>query len=111
MFAITPFELSALEVANASHRDIMYIYPAGKPIYKAVKPVLYDNLQVGENLTATHWQKILPDNQNHIVLSDYEHKLIFVPRYVGSTIEDSDIQKYALKKVFDNAQIAVFEYR
>lgn len=105
---ITPFEMNALKLIAAKHKDVIYLYPTDKPIYKAIKPVLLDNYHVGERLTDTDWQALVRV-KGRLVLSDYKGKLIMVPRYLGSDISPEEIKKFGLTKIFDNSQIAIFE--
>lgn len=108
---LTPFELDALDVIKNRHKDVLYILPTDKPIYKAVKPLLLDNYHVAEKLTGTYWQKVMRDQKNKITLSRYRNYLIVVPRYIGSDFSPDEMNKYSMKKIFDNAQIAIFETR
>ncbi|MDE2025582.1 MAG: hypothetical protein KGJ07_03745 [Patescibacteria group bacterium] len=105
-FILTPFETEALTFISARHERVFSITSQGTPIYKAVKPVLYDFPKAGALLTNVSWQKIT-SVKGHINLSS--EGLVFVPRYLGADISEEDIAKYKLIKVFDNAQIAIYE--
>ena len=41
-FIITPFEMQALQYVATAHERVFSVVPHGTPIYKAVKPLLYD---------------------------------------------------------------------
>lgn len=110
-FILTPFEMDALQIVISQHKNVLYLFPTDKPIYKAVRPVLYDNYQFAEKLTGTHWQKITRTGKNILQLQNYDNRLIVVPRYFGSDISMDEINKFNLVKIFDNAQIAIFRKR
>lgn len=105
---ITPFEMNALKVIAGKEKEVIYLYPTDKPIYKAIKPVMLDNYHVGERLTSTDWQALVRV-KGRLVLSDYKDKLVMVPRYLGSDISQEEIKQFGLTKIFDNSQIAIFE--
>ena len=105
---ITPFEMDGLKVISDRHKDVIYLYPTDKPIYKAIKPVMLDNYHVGERLTGTDWQALVRV-KDRLVLGDYKNKLVMVPRYLGSDISPEEIKQFGLTKIFDNSQIAIFE--
>ena len=108
-FIITPFEIAALNTVASNHKNVLFIYPESKPIYKAVRPLLYDFTQIGENLTATHWQKITKTSHTPLRLKNLENNLVFVPRYLGADLSPKELKDNKLVKIFDNAQIAIFE--
>ena len=80
-----------------------------KPIYKAVKPLLYTYYQIGQIITGKKWESVLRPESNVINISNYDNKIIVVPRYFGTDISDYEIKLLHLKNIFDNAQIAIFE--
>ena len=51
--------MDGLKVISDRHKDVIYLYPTDKPIYKAIKPVMLDNYHVGERLTGTDWQALV----------------------------------------------------
>jgi len=108
-FIITPFEMDALNVVANNHKNVLFIYPDSKPIYKAVRPLLYDYTQIGGELTGVSWQKITRDKQSLIKLTDLSNRLILVPRYLGADLSTAEIKDNNLIKIFDNSQIAIFE--
>lgn len=110
-FIITPFEMEALETVSKHNKKIVYLLPVEKPIYKAVRPLIYDDLSVAEKLTHTSWETISRSSKKELKLAHDDQKLLFVPRYIGADISPEEIQKYGFLKVFDNAQIAIFEMR
>lgn len=109
---LTSFEAQALEVIKKEHKDVIYVSQIDyniKPIYKATKPFLYENINLAEKLTATHWVKVLRPEDNVLKISNYKNKLILIPRYLGSDLSEYEENKLNLKKTFDNYQIAIFE--
>ena len=80
-----------------------------RPIYKAVRPLLYANYRLGQILTGEKWETVMRPESNVLAISGYENKLIVVPRYLGSDLSEYEMTSLNLKKIFDNAQIAVFE--
>lgn len=110
-FIIAPFEAEALNMIESNGKQVLFIYPSGYspgPIYKAVRPLLYDYTKFGEKLTATHWQKIVRDGYAPLKFSTDGNSWVFVPKYLGADLSDKEISDNGLVKVFDNAQIAIF---
>lgn len=113
-FIITPFEIEALDVVAGSQKQVLFVYPSShipSPIYKAVRPLLYDYTMFGEKLTGTHWQKIVRDGYIQLKFNNIGNGWIFVPRYLGADLSEKEINDNSLVKIFDNAQIAIFEKR
>ena len=108
-YVITPFEMEALNMIEKNHKNISFIYPDKKPIYKAVRPLLYDFFQFGGKLTGTHWQKIITDKNGQVQLRNLDNDWLFVPKYLGSDISAKEIKDKKLVRIFDNAQIAIYE--
>ena len=54
-------------------------------------------------------QKVIKAANNTISFPDSNSSLIVVPRYVGSDFSNDEINTYKLRRIFDNAQIAIFE--
>ncbi|MBI5044388.1 MAG: hypothetical protein HZC02_00490 [Candidatus Levybacteria bacterium] len=105
---IPPFETQALKVVEERKKNVWYLYPSQKPIYKATKPALLDNYYVEEKLTGVNWTTFLRNGEKLDVV-DYQNKLLVVPRFLGSNVSDQEVEKLGLKKIFDNSQIAIFE--
>lgn len=105
---IPSFEIQALRTIEEKRKDVLYLYPTQKPIYKAIKPSLLDSYYVEEKLTGVNWTVMLRDGED-LSLQNYQNKLLIVPRFLGSTISDPEVKKLGLKKIFDNSQIAIFE--
>lgn len=109
---LTPFEVNALQVIKEKKKDVLFISQTNyniKPIYKAVKPLLYEDYRYGAKLTGTNWT-IAEKTESHVVdLSSYGDKLIVLPRYLGADFSEKEIEKNTIKKIFDNGQIAIFE--
>ncbi len=106
------FELQALWKIKNYHKDVIYVSQVDyniKPIYKAVKPFLYENISTAEKLTNTHWTNVLRPQDNVLKLSDYKNKLILIPRYLGSDLSKYEEKTLGLIKIFDNYQIAIYE--
>ncbi len=111
--ALTPFQTDALSLIKSQHKNVLFVYEADysiHPIYKAVKPLIsYDNYTFAEKLTNTSWQMV-ERPQNHVLkLTNYGNKLIVVPRFLGADLSPYEMKTLKLKKIFDNAQIAIFE--
>ena len=113
-FIITPFEMEALNAVAGSQKQVLFVYPSGfntSPIYKAVRPLLYDYTMFGEKLTGTRWQKIIRDGYRPLKFNSMSNSWVFVPRYLGADLSEKEISDNSLVKIFDNAQIAIFEKR
>ncbi len=108
-YIITPFEMEALIMIEKKHKNILFIYPDQKPIYKAVRPLLYDFFQFGGKLTGTYWKKITRDSHGRIQLNSLDNSWLFVPRYLGANLSANEINNSHLVEVFDNAQIAIYK--
>jgi hypothetical protein len=111
---LTPFERDALKVIKEKNKDVIFISETDyniKPIYKAVKPILYEDYHFGEKLTGTNWTIAVRPENNMIKLSDYKDKLVVAPRYLGADFSNHEAELHRFKKIFDNAQIAIFEKR
>jgi hypothetical protein len=109
---LASFELQALNTVNAKHKDVIFVEQIDfnvKPIYKAIKPFLLENISLAEKLTNTKWTKILRPSNDILGISNYDNKLIFVAKYLGSDLSPFEQQKLGLKKIFDNYQIAIYE--
>lgn len=109
---ITPFEMEALSVIKEKNKNVIIISETDygiKPIYKAVKPLLYENYKYAEKITNTHWEMAKRPENNLIKLSNYDSMLIVVPRYLGTDFSDHEAQINGVKKIFDNGQIGIFE--
>lgn len=105
-YIITPFEMDALQFISNRHEQVFSVMPLGMPIYKAVKPVLYDFPKAESMLTGVSWHKLIPV-KGHIMVSS--EGFVFVQKYLGADISPEDIAQNKLTKVFDNAQIAIFD--
>jgi len=110
-YILTPFEINALEVVKNEKRDVLLVKQdtSINPIYKAIKPVLYDDYTFAEKLTETNWQTVVRPQDHVLKIADYKNKLIFVPRYLGADLSAYEEKKLKLIKIFDNTQIAIFE--
>jgi len=111
-FALTSFEINALQTIRNSGKNVIYVQQINysiKPIYKAVKPLIYDNYSYAGGLTGKDWQAVMRPTNHILKISNYENKLIVIPRYLGSDLSDYEINSLKLRKTFDNAQIAIFE--
>ena len=102
-YVITPFEQNALNTIYQSHKRVTFLLPKDKPVYKAERPLLLEYTTAGEFWTNTKWFKATS------IGSLDKNTILFVPRYLGSSITDKDIRIHNLVKIFDNAQIALYE--
>lgn len=110
--ALTPYEMDALEVIKQQKKSVVWVEEVDYgivPIYKAVKPLLYANYWIGAWITGKPWDIITRPENNILNISGYDDRLIVIPRYVGTDISDYEITLLNLTKIFDNAQIAIFE--
>lgn len=109
---ITPFEIDALQVVRNQKEDVIYVSQIDyfvKPIYKAVRPLIYENVNLASRITNVNWDTVLRP-ENHILrLQNYKNKLIFIPRYLGSDISEHETNNLGLIKIFDNLQIAIYK--
>jgi hypothetical protein len=108
---LTPFEISALKVVAKEKKQVLFVKQDTTviPIYKAIKPSIYDDYSFAEKLTNTTWQTVVRPNNHVLKISDYKNKLIFVPKYLGADLSSYEQNKLKLKKIFDNLQISIFE--
>ena len=110
--ALTHYEISALQKISESMKSVVYVEQfdyAVRPIYKAVKPLLYNNIQLARVITHTPWTVNVRPSNNIIQLTDYENKYIVVPKYMGSDMSEYEMNVLQIRKIFDNAQIQIFE--
>lgn len=110
--ALTTYEINALQIIKNQKKSVLYVEQVDysiRPIYKAVKPLLYTNYRLGEIITGKKWEMVMRPENNVLNVSHYDNKLIVIPRYLGSDISEYEITSLHLKKIFDNAQIAIFE--
>lgn len=106
---LNPFEMDALQIVYARQRNVLYLNPPVVPIYKAVRPLLFDDDFFAQRFTQTTWKTVERDKKNNLIMPQDTHVLFFVPRYLGSYVYPEEIEKYQLKKIFENQQIAIFE--
>jgi len=110
--ALTNYEINALQVIKNSKKDVIYIEQFDnsiRPIYKAVKPLLYNYFQIGQKITDKKWKVVIRPSNHILKLTDYDNTLIIIPKYLGSDISDYEINLLKIKKIFDNAQIQIYE--
>lgn len=112
--ALTSYEIQALQTMKDQNKSILYVEEVDytiKPIYKAVRPLLYGTYTFGRLLTGKKWEVVMRPENNILKIAGYDNKLIVVPRYLGTDISETETSSLQLKKIFDNAQIAIFEKR
>ncbi len=110
--ALTTYEINALQLIKSQQKSVLYVEQIDysiRPIYKAVKPMLYTQYQIGQIMTGKKWEMIRRPDNDILNVTDYDNKVIVIPRYLGSDMSEYEIKVLNLKKIFDNAQIAVFE--
>ena len=110
--ALTTYEINALQLIKNQKKSVLYVEQVDhsiRPIYKAVKPILYTDYRIGQIITGRKWETVMRPENNILNVSDYDNKLIVIPRYLGSDMSEYEIKVLNLKKIFDNAQIAIFE--
>lgn len=111
-YALTSFEKEALEKIGEQQKDVLYVEQIDysiKPIYKAVKPMLYENNLLAEKITNRKWEKVVRPENNILKIDNYDNKLIYIPKYLGSDLSTHEMGLLKLRKIFDNAQIQIFE--
>lgn len=109
---LAPFEIEALQLIKDHHKNVLYISQIDysvEPIYKAVKPLIYENYYYAEKLTSARWKNVRRPADHILKITNYENLLIVIPRYLGSDLSPFEIKNLKLKKIFDNAQIAIYE--
>lgn len=109
---LTDFENQAMQIVKTKKEEVILVSQVDynvKPIYKAIKPFLYENTALAQKLTGTKWTTILRPQDNVLKLTDYKNKLIFIPRYLGSDLSVYEQSSLKLTKIFDNYQIAIYE--
>jgi hypothetical protein len=104
MYVLNPFEQRALTMIENNHTDGVLLLPTTKPIYKAERPLLYDFPSAAHIWTKTRWIQT-----TSLSKSILHNKILLVPRYLGSSISDKEIQTYHLEKIFDNGQIVLYK--
>lgn len=110
--ALAMYEIQAMQFIKDQKKSVLYIEQVDysiRPIYKAVKPLLYVNKPMGQRITGKKWETVMRPENDILDVTNYENKIIVIPRYLGSDISDYEINLLRLKKIFDNAQIAIFE--
>jgi hypothetical protein len=101
---ITAFEIEALKKTYSLSQDVTYIKNQEiKNTYLAIQPLTYTNLSYAEKLTNVKWK---PKDQKSD-FSNQKNKLIVIPTYLGAY--DPYEIKNSHKKIFDNAQIAIYK--
>jgi len=110
--ALTTYEIHALETVRKNKKDVIYVEQfenSIRPIYKSVKPLLYYYFPIVQKITGQRWEVVARPSNHIIQLTDYENKCIVIPKYLGSDISNHETNTLKLRKVFDNAQIQIFE--
>jgi hypothetical protein len=110
--ALTNYEINAFQVIRNSKKDVIYIEQFDnsiRPIYKAVKPLLYIDFQIGQIMTHKKWSVVVRPSNHILKLNDYDNSLLIIPKYLGSDISDYEINLLKIRKIFDNAQIQIYE--
>jgi hypothetical protein len=111
-YALTPFELQALQEIKNQKKNVVYVEEADysiRPIYRQVRPLFYANYWLAQLMSATKWEIVMRPESKVLTLSGYDGKLIVIPRYLGSDMSDYEMTSLHLTKIFDNTQIALFE--
>lgn len=112
VYVLSPFEISALEFIKKQDKNVYYISQVDYsiyPIYKRVRPLVYYEIKFIEKLTNKSWVKVERPKNDIVKLSNYDNKIIVVPRYLGADISDYEIKSLKIKRIFDNVQIAIYE--
>jgi hypothetical protein len=107
-YSISPFEKESLEKVSTLRKNVYMLLPNENPTYRAIEPVLFKNYHHAESLTKTQWEAMKRSEGKFLEFEDLKTHIIFVPRYLGAELYPEEIKKYKLKKIFDNAQIAIF---
>ena len=109
---LAPFEVAALETIREKQKDVVLLSQIDygiKPIYRAVKPLLYEDYRIMESLTNSEWEEVFRPESNVTTFDSDEYRLIFVARYLGGDFSEREQKENNMGKVFDNQQIAIFE--
>ncbi len=112
IYILSPFEIDALEFIKIQNKNVYYISQVDYsiyPIYKRIRPLIYYEIKFAEKLTGKSWVKVVRPENNIIKLTNYDDKLIVVPRYLGADISSYEIESLKIKRIFDNVQIAIYE--
>ena len=110
--ALTKFEIDALEVIKDQKKNVLFVEQANysiRPIYRSVKSMLYADYRIGQTITGKKWELVTRPESYVLKLSSHEDELLVVPRYLGSDLSQYESDALKVKKIFDNAQIAIFE--
>lgn len=108
-YVLTPFEIDALSYVHAKKETLYAITPPNSLIYKAVRPIFYDYPTLVMFAVGGRWQPMTEVGDTVLQLEKVEHGIIFVPRYLGASVDEGQIEKYHLQKIFDNAQIVMYQ--
>lgn len=108
IYILTPFEQNALETVKDKGKVVYVVTSSQNLIYKSVKPLLLTNYNYASILTGLKWQEINRLEENTIKLPEV-NSVIWVPRYLGSTVYPEEVKKAKLEKVFDNEQIVIYK--
>lgn len=105
---ITPFEKEGLQQVKDIQKEVYYVMPKVMPVYRTVTPLLQVDYKYGELVTGTHWQEVRRPEGKFLTFENLDKSIIFISRYLGAELYPEEIEKYKLKKIFDNTQIAIF---
>lgn len=108
-YVLTSFEINALSYVSEQEGSIYYVLPSSSLIYKAVRPLLYDNPRLVESVVGHNWGQLTEVGDTVLNMQTIGQGFLFVPKYLGASISNTQIGKYHLRKVFDNAQIVIYK--
>ena len=114
-YAVTTFEMQVLQKIKDEKKNIVFVNQADYslvPIYRSDVPLIYAYPSLGQKLTGVQWQKVVrPESQVLKLTTNYDEKLIVIPRYLRTDLSEYEIRTLNVKLIFDNAQIALYEKR
>ncbi len=107
---LTPYESQALQILKDSKKNIDYLEPKYNLEFRAIKPFLYAKPAFSEKLTSRKWRYLKRREGHPLQLTPQKNTILIVPRYLGEELYPEEIIQYNLTKLFDNAQISLYEY-
>lgn len=106
---LTPFENAAIQNIKTHKKNVVFLKPHTQPIYRAVRPLFFYD---------PHYLSYLMDQPMRIVSREQNsifdpqiktNETLVIPKYLGEDLYPSEIESMKLTKMYDNAQIAIYE--
>ncbi|MDQ3098184.1 MAG: hypothetical protein M3Q44_00350 [bacterium] len=106
---LTEFESEVLEKLISTDNNIAYMEPDTNLEFRAVQPFLYAKQPMAEDLTGRKWQYVRRTEGFPLEMELKSGTILIVPRYLGQEIYSNEVPEFALKKMYDNGQIVLYQ--